>query len=1482
MSVKSSRVLRSALCLVLAVLMALGTCVTAFAAESDETIKYVSLGDSMTNGYGLNGYTEENNGYQDEAPEAYPAQVAEHYDWELTQLATSAMRAEDLHYILEYGSENAYPGDEWTRDELLERDSRWGGTHGGAEKVSKVFQEAVTGADVISVAVGNANFGVFLLGRVMNALGVMGGEPEDDAWINFEDALAECTADEKAVVMQAYDALMAAACEYMPVELAEPMVRATAYTMVSYILNYNGVLDAIVELNPDAEIIIVGLMNTLNGMVMTMEYEGENYTIHMADLLGVLIEPMNMYLATLPAVKQAMGEYSEATIYYAEASRVDVLCNTYADSLNDSDNVIRKRFVDNITDFVFPMLPSSLGLTGDITVETVKGYENASESGFATLAGFATGVGASVAASAAAYVGIEGAALGALEEQAPISAFLSLTDLEGAMSGVFEAYEANIAESVAENWDAAVTAIVIPQLQAYYDQNNQNVTVTLEAAKVYLEQEDNAELKATITNLCVLKATPGALEAALLENETTCGLLNVYTRLKLGDGLSAHPSAAGHDTLTNAITSVYEQKVTVDQVVEEKATAALTELVALLKEYGPEYADEAWNYAVEQGYVAAAQEAIDEMLLAAEAELEAFMADPEGYVTAASAELQAQLAALKTALAESEHELADDLLVQIEALETQLADLYAQLETATGEVKVQLEAAITEIENAIAALEAEAAALEADIAAITAEIEAIEADIIALGEQTAAIGEKLVSLVDQAEAMKGSLETLVAEGPEALEENIDAVVTQIETAVETIVTIAGEVEEAVAAAEELAASIDSAIDTVVAAIEARIGSYAETLETIADTLGTGLAPVVEALNALAEGAGELAEEAAAAIAAHEAEIAAILAAAEEAAAAIRAEYAEEIAALELAVAEKKAELETKLAELETAVSEELTARKAELEAQITDLQAQLEAKKAELEGAAEEVKAEIQAAIAEIETAIADAEAALAEVEAEIQAAVAEIEAAIEEIEAAIADAEAALAEKVAEVEAAVSEIIAEAEAKAAELQAEIDELLAEAGEQIDAAVKEAAAALVEEIAKVSEEAAAAVEAALAEGVTGVEALIDEAAAAAAAGAEELVTYVEEQLNTLAETVQAYVDEFAAEIEQAYQNATTGEYEINSANYYVSLGDDSAVSQSFVDELAAELGVDYKNLAAAGTTPEDLLAALAAGDEAYIAEIAKADLITVSYNPATFATTQVEKLTGNQALEEMDWAAYVGEEGTVYVDEALAELDAYLAEAGITGNYADIVSTVVESYAYSVMSFAANYAVMVDAIHEISPNAEVIILGSYNAFNDVEFVMGADVLPLGEGMEALTELANAYLLAYAAIAENTTYVDITDTDTELELSGRMEIDVADPYVLIEVFTMLQNLGGTVTPTADGHTYIKNQILGVETIIEPDGLLGDVTLDGVIDIRDVQALFDHVMGYETLTGIALKNADVNEDGSVNIIDVQALFEIVMTN
>lgn len=60
---------------------------------------------------------------------------------------------------------------------------------------------------------------------------------------------------------------------------------------------------------------------------------------------------------------------------------------------------------------------------------------------------------------------------------------------------------------------------------------------------------------------------------------------------------------------------------------------------------------------------------------------------------------------------------------------------------------------------------------------------------------------------------------------------------------------------------------------------------------------------------------------------------------------------------------------------------------------------------------------------------------------------------------------------------------------------------------------------------------------------------------------------------------------------------------------------------------------------------------------------------------------------------------------------------------------------------------------------------------------------------------------------------------------------------------------------------------------------PDVLGGDISGDGIVDVRDVTLIASYVKGFATLNGDELSQADINGDGVVNTLDISILAAIV---
>lgn len=554
------KVIRRSISLVMVLCLLVGMCPAFFAAETEEKIKYVSLGDSMANGYGLTGYGNVN-GYLEESPDAYPYKIAEHFDWELTQLAMSAMRAEDLHYILEYGKENAYQGDDYTRSEFI--NGRFKNDCGGVEAAAQMYQSAVADADVITLGIGNANFGVFLLGRITNAFGVLGGDPSSDAWIDFEDAIRECDEPTKAFLRQIHEELKTKLYSYVPQgseELVAPIENAISYAVVSYMMNFAGSVDRIVELNPDAEIIIVGIMNTFTEM--NLSYEGQ--TIPLGEVVGEVVESINLYLSTQPTVLQLLKKYPQAKFYYAESPDVDIIVNTYADQINNPDSVLRERVLTEVQGMIWPMLnATSPGQYVYITKADVEAYEAAMYSTPTNVVAISNFLNNNQdkLMSICVYLAFENAIIEAsdlkvLDAQAIIKIANGLGDVFNGMQEKVEAHMNNNIDSV-----KMATAITV----AMYMKGS------MEVADIYKYM-----------------ALPDGMSYVLTEDETIFSLLNLFARMLIGNGIGCHPSAAGHDSLTSAIISSYETDYTAADASAEKIETAVQKILYALEKYGPQ------------------------------------------------------------------------------------------------------------------------------------------------------------------------------------------------------------------------------------------------------------------------------------------------------------------------------------------------------------------------------------------------------------------------------------------------------------------------------------------------------------------------------------------------------------------------------------------------------------------------------------------------------------------------------------------------------------------------------------------------------------------------------------------------------------------------------------------------------------------------------------------------------------------------------
>lgn len=574
------KLLKSGICLMLVFCMLLGfapaATLTAQAAEDEqEALIYVSIGDSMTNGYCLPGY-DGSSGAINYAMETYANKFAAYlagYTGTIAddqviftgsngtvdhrQLALSGMRAEDIEWILELNYEDTA----FIRDQLYPyhyeantwNSSRWYGTLGftagddrtwgdfmdynfryadAAAKILQVYntgnngkyftssfatadeiqnaknglaadpyfpegtqvsqiggykylqiateyyQKSMEDADIISLAVGNTNFGTFMLSHIMDVV------MSDDMSFSQTYKIEEVRAIADPVSLAKIDAMLASdaykAIEAYCATLGETEAKKTEikhivkYCMSSYINGYIGMLDAILEKNPDAQIIMIALMNA---------YENKDGTVDegtLGDLVQVIYTPVNAFLKTL--AEEMAEKYPHARFSFAEAPYVSCMVDVYGDDFYteaDGDaitypglldgtkdykanekSVVRARFVEEVLygGFMF----AAMGRTAqDSTIDAfLKGVIAYDMMTPAQKAAFAAND-ADRATDYALYLAFENSLIRSGTENITMSSLVGLSDIGGIFQAAYPAIQQAIGAASANQYDNAYAGLAI-------------------------------------------------------------------------------------------------------------------------------------------------------------------------------------------------------------------------------------------------------------------------------------------------------------------------------------------------------------------------------------------------------------------------------------------------------------------------------------------------------------------------------------------------------------------------------------------------------------------------------------------------------------------------------------------------------------------------------------------------------------------------------------------------------------------------------------------------------------------------------------------------------------------------------------------------------------------------------------------------------------------------------------------------------------
>ena len=1377
-----------------------------------ETLNYVSLGASNVNGYGMHGYLEEEvyehpllkeqsniYGYKQDTPGSYPVLIKDalssKYNVNLSQLAMSSMRAEEVRFLLD----DSYKGDAYTDWRFCDvegynnRDSQnWFKLAGELEWAAQgnagtptyeqavnalkaAYRDAIKNADLITVDIGVNNFGVYASNQIVSNM------YENDL-NTIDPELAAKYAEGKDYVM---DILADKASDYiaaMSEESLNHIVDTLAYALVGFCLSFDAVMEQIYTLNPDATVVVVSIQNLMYGFKASLP--GVDVELPLGELFGALVNAANVYTAT---VSPYAGEYlytdvradGHVEFFMDEMLQYNGDPTTLSQNVKDcfdvydGDLYIKTRVQQILAKELYKsgLLDVSKVPAGYDVVGNLEHFALAYQYDLLTIPALNCTLEQFFAAGAAGqlpdiakpyydgYVSVLNTAYDVCAEI--MQAGLAIDTLDGSAFGQkFGPVEDQIFGEIFGVLEAAVGAVMAdPSFEFSLDEASQLLYGSTDFFTAVAEKYD--------------------IDPGFVKTVAAMGI-----RTGIGSSFFGHPNGNGQKELSDAILATLENGTTGADVMIDEAIKAAEDIMAFIEEYY----DDAYAYAYAElkanGVIAEVNAALDaaiEAVAAAHAEVEGF--DVEAKLEETKALIVKELALTEATLYQIKVLVGYETITEdyLETLKDLLELLEGHLENvgaiATELGGIVLDEAIKAVNAAIAELEilvnelAEKAyeyILEKAPVIYEQFVNAVVENVKYYSHEAAkacyywllnnpetvieffeTYGDDIVDFIaDNYQIIFGVIGFVGANyGEEIVElvlDNADviipAVINWFEIHGDLVWDLIVVYFDAIVAYYDLGIDLDfSTIEGIQASFDKIFGLLGDLVDMIAD----GVYDYIEALGIVEKIQNELAKLETF----------------------IRDTIKEHIEALKDYVAEK-------------------------IEAIKAEIQAQIDALEEALKNAADELKAEIQAQI----------DALKAKLEALVNAEIENLEDAVEALEKLLKEGVKDLGEYIYGVITEFVDAAVRGEFTPTEDSYYVSvnggnayyaELLAEAlANNLDVdSIK------------------------LGNTVWG---NIDYDMLSKA----DLVTigYDENELSAFAvEQLLAYIANYAdADLR-------------NSTNEYV--GNVFAALQNWIDgnKLNLDMG-QYEN--------ETL-----AGINGVIDEILAYDLIA------------------GKELTEMNWAEYVGEENLSYVDELRAELKSQLLEAGVIETFtytvdivayiyenaeelgipatvlaivpqstayeilgenayytvevpvADAIVFAAESYLYGYVEFNVTYGKLIVDLYKINPEATVILLGHYNAY-DVEFAIGDVAVDLSEAYGYIAGISSVQPFAYALLSPNVSYVDISDAETVYE--SYVAEGFADGSLL--EFVMMYLADSSITDVSEaGNVYIYEQIMNILTV-----------------------------------------------------------------
>lgn len=225
----------------------------------------------------------------------------------------------------------------------------------------------------------------------------------------------------------------------------------------------------------------------------------------------------------------------------------------------------------------------------------------------------------------------------------------------------------------------------------------------------------------------------------------------------------------------------------------------------------------------------------------------------------------------------------------------------------------------------------------------------------------------------------------------------------------------------------------------------------------------------------------------------------------------------------------------------------------------------------------------------------------------------------------------------------------------------------------------------------------------------------------------------------------------------------------------------------------------------------------------YQKHIAEADVITLNIGLNNFGQYLLKQM---QKYEkgELPYAMPMSEEAEQLLTTTLFEnlRDVLIKLMALTGNPIGEVDVILRALAYSYTDLLKSFDKIVDRIYVLNPDAELYVLGLFNALPELYLVN--DMVDIGQfnaiAMKSVNDHYAKYVSEVASKGKNITYVDVFDTPIIGIPHNLINFDGTNFF---EKF--VENNSANVHPSYEGHIYMYKQL--AKAAIENGWVLKDI-------------------------------------------------------